>query len=82
MSSYVYMKILELQPERYDRGTALLSLGAADRCNGCRARFDICPVGVYAELDEEKKIRFRDQRACFACSACVKQCREDALHLA
>ena len=32
MSSYVYMKILESQPERYDRGIALLSLGAADRC--------------------------------------------------
>jgi ubiquinone/menaquinone biosynthesis C-methylase UbiE len=32
VSSYVYMKILESQPERYDRGIALLSLGAAERC--------------------------------------------------
>ncbi len=32
MSSYVYMKILESQPERYDRGIRLLSLGGADRC--------------------------------------------------
>ena len=32
MSSYIYMKILESQPERYDRGIALLSWGAADRC--------------------------------------------------
>ena len=32
MSSYIYMKILESQPERYDRGIALLSLGAANRC--------------------------------------------------
>jgi demethylmenaquinone methyltransferase/2-methoxy-6-polyprenyl-1,4-benzoquinol methylase len=32
MSSYVYMKILESQPERYDRGIALMSLGGADRC--------------------------------------------------
>jgi len=32
VSSYVYMKVLESQPERYDRGIALLSLGAADRC--------------------------------------------------
>jgi demethylmenaquinone methyltransferase/2-methoxy-6-polyprenyl-1,4-benzoquinol methylase len=31
MSSYIYMKILESQPERYDRGIALLSLGAAQR---------------------------------------------------
>jgi ubiquinone/menaquinone biosynthesis C-methylase UbiE len=30
--SYVYMKILESQPERYDRGIALMSLGGADRC--------------------------------------------------
>jgi demethylmenaquinone methyltransferase/2-methoxy-6-polyprenyl-1,4-benzoquinol methylase len=32
MSSFVYMKILESQPERYDRGITLLSLGAVDRC--------------------------------------------------
>ena len=31
MSSYIYMKILESQPQRYDRGIALLSLGAARR---------------------------------------------------
>lgn len=31
MSSYVYMKILESQPRRYDRGLTLLSLGQADR---------------------------------------------------
>jgi demethylmenaquinone methyltransferase/2-methoxy-6-polyprenyl-1,4-benzoquinol methylase len=31
MSSYVYMKILESRPKRYDRGISLLSLGAADR---------------------------------------------------
>jgi len=32
VSSFVYMKILESQPERYDRGIALLSLGAVGRC--------------------------------------------------
>lgn len=32
MFSYVYMKILESQPQRYDRGIALMSLGSADRC--------------------------------------------------
>ena len=31
MSSYVYMKVLESQPKRYDRGITLLSLGTADR---------------------------------------------------
>jgi ferredoxin len=53
-----------------------------DRCNGCRACLDICPVGVYAELDEDKKITFRDQHACFACGACARQCSEGALRLA
>jgi demethylmenaquinone methyltransferase/2-methoxy-6-polyprenyl-1,4-benzoquinol methylase len=31
MLSYVYMKILETRPRRYDRGIAWLSLGQADR---------------------------------------------------
>ena len=31
MCSYVYMKILESRPSRYDRGIAWLSLGQADR---------------------------------------------------
>ncbi|RME54079.1 MAG: methyltransferase domain-containing protein [Deltaproteobacteria bacterium] len=31
MFSFIYMKILESQPHRYDRGIAWLSLGAADR---------------------------------------------------
>ncbi|MFH1436795.1 MAG: corrinoid protein-associated methyltransferase CpaM [Pseudomonadota bacterium] len=31
MSSYVYMKILETQPRRYDRGIAWLSLGRAQK---------------------------------------------------
>jgi ubiquinone/menaquinone biosynthesis C-methylase UbiE len=31
VSSYVYMKVLESQPKRYDRGITLLSLGTADR---------------------------------------------------
>ncbi|MFH1887023.1 MAG: hypothetical protein ABIM40_10020 [Pseudomonadota bacterium] len=31
MFSYLYMKILESSPERYDRGISMASLGAADR---------------------------------------------------
>ena len=49
--------------------------------NSNRACSDICPIGVYGDLDEDKKITFRDQHACFACSACAKQCREGALFL-
>ena len=52
-----------------------------DRFNGCGTCRDICPVGVYGELDEDKKTTFRDQNACIACSACVKQCPQSALRL-
>lgn len=52
-----------------------------ERCNGCRACFEICPVGVFGERDEDEKISFRDQHACFACSACGRQCPERALSL-
>lgn len=31
MSSYIYMKILESRPKRYDRGIALLSLGKSEK---------------------------------------------------
>jgi len=31
MSSYIYMKILESQPRRYDRGIALLSFGQSEK---------------------------------------------------
>lgn len=31
MFSYIYMKILESQPRRYDRGIALISLGVSER---------------------------------------------------
>jgi len=52
-----------------------------ERCRGCRTCTEICPVGVFADLDADKKISFRDQQACFACGACVKQCSESALSL-
>ena len=81
-------------PERMMRQLGIKSLGSLytdkelghirlnrDQCNGCRACFDICPVGVYADLGDDKKIVFRDRDACFACSACVKQCPEKALAL-
>jgi NAD-dependent dihydropyrimidine dehydrogenase PreA subunit len=52
-----------------------------DRCRGCLTCLEICPVGVFAGHDPEKKVAFRDQAACFSCGACVKQCPEDALSL-
>ncbi len=52
-----------------------------DRCKDCESCQDICPIGVYGELDEDQKTTFRDRSACFACNACVTQCPEDALSL-
>ncbi|MFO8055931.1 MAG: HgcAB-like fusion protein [bacterium] len=52
-----------------------------DRCAGCRTCFEVCPLGVYGDLDDEKKITFHDREACFSCGACVMQCPEGALIL-
>ncbi len=52
-----------------------------EKCIGCGACRDICPVGVYGELDGEKKTTFADRDACFSCGACVKQCPSGALRL-
>jgi len=50
VSSYVYMKILESQPERYDRGIALLSLGAADRCKKRLVEENVRPGSQVLEI--------------------------------
>jgi NAD-dependent dihydropyrimidine dehydrogenase PreA subunit len=52
-----------------------------ERCRGCATCFEVCPVGVFAGLDADKRASFKDQQACFGCGACVKQCPEQALEL-
>jgi NAD-dependent dihydropyrimidine dehydrogenase PreA subunit len=52
-----------------------------NKCQGCLNCLEICPVGVFACLDESGKIAFKDKGACFACGACVKQCPQSALSL-
>jgi NAD-dependent dihydropyrimidine dehydrogenase PreA subunit len=51
-----------------------------DLCSGCRNCFELCPIGVFGELDEERKTTLPDRKSCFACGACIKQCPEDALY--
>jgi len=50
-------------------------------CQGCCTCFEICPVGVYGALDEDRKTTFAARDACFACGACVMQCPSGALSL-
>ncbi|NIA08003.1 MAG: 4Fe-4S dicluster domain-containing protein, partial [Actinobacteria bacterium] len=64
----------------HQRGTGQISLDRS-RCIGCGNCFDICPVGVYKGIDQDKKAGFRDLNACFTCSACVRQCPVGALSL-
>jgi len=52
---------------------------AQDRCAGCKTCWEICPVDVYGDLDENSVITFQNRDACFNCGACVKQCPEGAL---
>jgi len=54
---------------------------ARDRCIGCRACAELCPLDVFGALDSEKRITYRDRSLCFQCGACVMQCPEDALDL-
>jgi NAD-dependent dihydropyrimidine dehydrogenase PreA subunit len=51
------------------------------KCRGCLTCREVCPVGVFSNLDSNKKVGFKDQEACFGCGACVKQCPEGALGL-
>ncbi|MEE8440376.1 MAG: HgcAB-like fusion protein [Spirochaetia bacterium] len=57
---------------------------ALDRsaCTGCGRCREICPIGVFGEPDGENRTTLRHRDACFACGACVRQCRENALSLA
>jgi demethylmenaquinone methyltransferase/2-methoxy-6-polyprenyl-1,4-benzoquinol methylase len=50
-----------------------------EKCVGCGSCYDVCPRGVYAIDEEEKKSRISDLGACEMCRACVLQCPEGAI---
>ncbi len=50
MSSYVYMKILESQPRRYDRGIEILSAGAANRTRRTLVEENVCSGAHVLEI--------------------------------
>lgn len=50
MLSYVYMKLLESQPRRYDRGVALLSLGHSERARRQVVKENVHPADRVLEI--------------------------------
>ena len=50
MSSYIYMKILESQPRRYDRGIEILSAGAAERAKRKLVKENVRPGARVLEI--------------------------------
>jgi len=50
------------------------------QCTNCRICLRVCPNGVFG-IEDENKIRILHQDKCFACTACVTQCAENALFL-
>lgn len=52
------------------------------KCKGCGTCREICPLGVFGDLEQSGKTAIRAPNVCFACGACVKQCPESALRFA
>ena len=52
-----------------------------DRCSGCRTCMEVCPRGVFElyRSDGRQKSRVTFSGACVQCTACVKQCPEQAI---
>ena len=52
----------------------------SERCTGCGACVEVCPVGAIQLIEEETGNRAEiDQEKCRQCEACVKACPEQAI---
>ncbi len=49
----------------------------AERCDGCEACADICPVSVYEMIDGKAVVVAAED--CTACQACVPACPQDCI---
>ncbi len=52
-----------------------------EKCRGCRTCLEVCPTGVFGDLDKSRKMTLVNRGACFACDACCTQCPHGALSL-
>jgi NAD-dependent dihydropyrimidine dehydrogenase PreA subunit len=51
------------------------------KCTRCGMCYDICPNGVFAMVEEHKKMLHKYPGKCVTCEACVSQCPTGALTL-
>jgi NAD-dependent dihydropyrimidine dehydrogenase PreA subunit len=49
----------------------------AERCTGCGACIEACPVGAIALMDGTAHV---EKETCTGCGACLEVCPEDAIH--
>ncbi len=52
-----------------------------EKCNNCQTCLNVCPKGIFAKIENSKKIRPVNTAECLSCNACVMQCPEKALSL-
>lgn len=80
--SFEYLKMLVEHPEKHveirpkkQAVNGTISL-IGDKCTGCKACGDICPVEAiaYYETDEGFQYPFIDDKKCISCGKCLKTC--------
>ncbi len=48
-----------------------------EKCNGCKACIDVCPVGAISMVDDKAQI---DGSKCIDCGKCAQTCPQEAIH--
>ena len=48
-----------------------------EKCIGCKACIDVCPVGAISMVDDKAQI---DGAKCIDCGRCAQTCPQEAIH--